>query len=155
MTRQTVMGPGDYLRDEYPAGATDIEPGHLVEVNDGSVDPHGTADATALPAFAIEDRDVGKTPADTYVAADNENVPVAYPQRGGKVNLAWLAAGETVTEGDYLVSAGDGTLQAYASQDIVGDGTDTVDQNKVVAVADETLDNSGGASAVRLEVKSA
>ena len=143
--RQVIIGPGDYQRDEYEIGATDIEPGHLVEVTSaGQVVPHSTANGPAAGAFAIEDRDVGKTVEDTYVAADDENVHVGYPQNGTLIPNAWLADGESVDPGDLLVSNGDGTLQAYVAAD--------AESGMVVAVAEESVAASG--SDERVEVRS-
>lgn len=141
---EVVMGPGEYQRDEYPASAA-VEPGELVEQSGGEVAPHATADGAAESAFALEDRDMGRTIDDTYAAG--ENVHVGYPANGTLIPNAWLAAAENVTAGTRLVSAGNGALAAY----------DDVNspEAQVVAVAEEAVDNSGGGSAVRIEVRSA
>ncbi|MDL5361358.1 hypothetical protein [Halalkalicoccus sp. NIPERK01] len=151
MGSNVIAGPGEYQTHEREAAA-DVEMGHLVEyAADGRVQPHSTAGGPGFTAFAIPFRSLGQTVDHTATYdADNdegERVKYAFPSPGTKVPGARLAAGESVTDGDPLVSAGDGTLQAAA-----GDGTEDA---AIVAYANESTDNSGGAEAVRHEVISA
>lgn len=165
MATQLIAGPGDYQQDEAEAAA-DVEPGELLELTaTDRVQPHSevpdlNGNGSALPRFAIEDRNVGKTIDDTYTynATDDEgeNVHFARPLPGTRVQ-AWLAAGETVSRGDPLESAGNGALQLHTGLATTGDGTgaasETVADNLVVAEAAEDLDNSTGTDPVRIWVE--
>ena len=93
---------------EYVANAA-ITPGHLIEVmSTGKVRVHANAGKDALPMFALEDELQGNG-IDTAYAANNQ-VQCWFPYRGDQV-YAILADGENVIIGDFLVSAGDGTLK--------------------------------------------
>lgn len=146
---EVVFGDGEVQTDEREAAAA-VEPGELVEfAADGRVQPHST-DAGEAPAtrFAKAAREVGKTIEDTYTydgdLDEGENVHYGYPAPGTPVPGAWLAAGENVTPGTPLVSAGDGTLRAYDSANDPAAA--------IVAYSNEATDNGGGAEAVRHEV---
>lgn len=94
--------------EEYKADSA-ITPGHLVELlATGKVAPHGPADVNAFPMFAVEDELQGKGIDNAYAAGDQ--VQCWIPGRGDVVN-AILKDGENVGVGDFLTSAGDGTLK--------------------------------------------
>lgn len=126
------------------ASAT-VTPGELIEVsgvsgNDLTYQPHSTAGGSAAGHFAVEYSHTGKGVDDDYASGDHMELHKALT---GDQVYAWLAAGENVGTGDFLVSAGNGALQA-------GDGTqDAVHVCKPV----ESVDNSGGASPVRIKVE--
>jgi homospermidine synthase len=123
--------------EELVAHAT-ITPGHLVELlSTGKIRAHGTASGNALPMFALEDELQGKSISDNYGA--NDKVQVWIPYRGDIVN-AILKDGQNVVVGDFLESAGDGTLQKH-----VADSTGDYLVNQIVGVAVEALDMSGSA----------
>lgn len=161
MSSQIIAGPGDYQQEEAEAAA-DVEPGELLELTGTDrVQPHSevpdlNGNGSAAPRFAIESREVGKTIDDTYTYDstddEGENVKYARPLAGTYVQ-AWLAAGETVTRGDPLESAGNGALQLHSGLNPAGDGTDTMADNLVVAEATNDVDNSGGADPVRIWVE--
>lgn len=121
--------------EELKANAT-ITPGHLVELlSTGKIRAHGTASGNVLPMFALEDELQGKSINDNY--AENDKVQVWVPYRGDIVN-AILKDGQNVVVGDFLESAGDGTLQKH-----VADSTGAYLVNQIVGVAVEALDMSG------------
>lgn len=98
--------------EEFVA-ADEITPGMLLELNsDGEVAPHSVAGGSAYPMFALEDELQGKTIDDDYAADDQ--VQVWLPGRGDIVNA--LVSGVNVAVGDFLMSAGDGSLEKFASQ---------------------------------------
>lgn len=161
---EIIVGPGDYQQDEREVAAA-TDPGELVEFVNDRMQPHSSApdlsgNGSALPRFAVEARDLGKGIDDTYTydstADEGENARYARPFPGSKVQ-AWLAAGESVSDGDPLESAGNGALQLHTGLATTGDGTgsasETVADNLVVAEADETIDNSGGSDPVRIWVE--
>lgn len=132
---------------EYEAHAA-ITPGMLIEVrSDGKVQKHGTEGGVALPMFALEDELQGKTIDDDYSAESPVQCWVSV--RGEEV-YALLSHGESVDEGDFLVSKGDGTLK---EADSVGGN----DAGTIVAMALEDLDLSSSdlytASGRRLKVR--
>jgi len=98
--------------EELEANAA-ITPGHLVErMSTGKVRVHANAGQNAVPMFALEDELQGNGIDDDYAAADQ--VQCWIPNRGDIVN-AILKNGETIVIGDFLESAGDGTLQKHAA----------------------------------------
>lgn len=113
---QTILAAGDYQQDEYTADGAALTPGHLVEETANGVAPHGTAAGAADPYFVREHTETGMGVDDDIPAGSNAKVLM--PTRGSRVR-ARIAAGENVTEGDDLVSNGDGTLRVAA-----GDGTE-------------------------------
>lgn len=121
-----------------------INAGHLAERVAGGLDPQST-DAEVLESVlvATDARGRGYEAGDEYAA--DETTPYAICSEGDLVTLH-LAAGESVTGGEGtdptpLVPAGNGEVRAAN----LG-GTDT--EAMIIAVADETIDNSGGGSAV-------
>ena len=138
--------------EEWIANAA-ITPGHLVEVINSSGSPkvrvHATPGGNAIPMFALEDEMQGNG-IDTAYAADAP-VQVWIAGRGDEVN-ALLANGQTVVVGDFLESAGDGTLQKHAT-DSAGVGTLSL---QIVAIALENVDmsdSSGADPSGRIKVK--
>ncbi len=98
--------------NEYEAGDI-IIPGQLVQVvSDGTVQPHGTAGGVAEKAFALEDELQGKGIDDAYAIGDR--VQVMYARPGDEVH-AFLKEGGSITVGEFLESAGDGSLQKYGT----------------------------------------
>lgn len=109
-TNKTILLKGDPLRKEREANAG-ITPGDLIEVmSTGKVREHATAGGNAQRAFAIEDDLQGKEIGDAYVATDRVQYLVC--RRGDEI-MARLKASQNVVIGDFLESAGDGTLQKH------------------------------------------
>lgn len=118
------------INEEYFAHEA-LTPGHLLELrSDGKVQKHSNEDKNAVPLFAQEDELQGKTISDEY--AQHDPVQVWVPTRGDQV-YALLKANEEVDIGDYLVSAGDGTLKKYNPS--VHSDTDEVHPLKIVGQA--------------------
>jgi len=135
----------EIVEDEADAAAA-ITPGHLVEYDaNGDVQPHATAADPngARPLFADLPFDPGKDKSDDYAAG--ERVVLGYVRPGVETD-ALLAAGETVDPTTPLVSAGDGTLRALDTA-----GGD--DPDAVLAYPTESVDNGGGAEAVRCGIE--
>jgi len=136
--------------EEYKADAA-IMPGHLIELlATNKVAPHGPADVNALPMFAVEDELQGRGIDDVYAKGDQ--VQCWIPGRGDIVN-AILKDGENVGIGDFLTSAGDGTLKQtdFASSAaepglaVIGIAVKAVDMS-----GSSSLDPVGGRVAVRI-----
>jgi len=126
--------------DEFIAAGV-ITPGHLLEIDSaGKVVVHNSAGGNVTPLIALEDELQGRT-IDTNFAA-LEPVQVWTAQRG-EVAYMLLANGESVAIGDYLESAGDGTLQAHTADDASSDEAFTIYGNQLVGIALEAVDMSG------------
>jgi len=98
--------------EEYYAGET-IHPGNLMEVrSDKKAYNHGIEGGSVLPLFALACELAGETIDDEYSA--NDLVFSAYPYRGDII-LARLTGAE-VDAGDFLMSAGDGTLEKFEAE---------------------------------------
>lgn len=122
-----------------------ITPGHLVEVmSTGKARVHATAGGNALPMFALEDEMQGNG-IDTDYAADAP-VQVWIPYRGDMV-YALLKDGQNVAVGDFLESAGDGTLQKHVADLADSDDAITVLSNQIIGVAVEAVDMSDSTGA--------
>lgn len=132
--------------------AVALTPGELVEA-DGSASttfqPHSTADGAASAHFVRARMGLGETINDDVPAGEYCRTGLCAP--GVKV-YPFLAAGETVSPGTFLVSNGDGSLKAYSAQTVDEGGTAVYDihDRQVVAVATEALDLAGVADRARI-----
>ncbi len=125
--------------EEYVASAT-ITPGMLLELgSDGKVKPHSQAGKTCEKMFALEDELQGKGIDDDYKIGDK--VQCWIPGRGDVV-YAIQDTSEIVTIGEFLESAGDGTLQAVIPESDSGatypDSVVGVAIEAVTTTSDET-----------------
>ena len=186
----TIDLNGSALNKELDAAGA-ITPGHLIERDgSGTVVVHSTAAARAAAMFARENDLLG---ADITVAyASGDRVQMLMFPKGGEVNALVAASATAIVVGDFLESAGDGTLRLMVpvvdlggtlggtDDDTLNDITfnatwssaqaDEIDANlkevqtKInallpdaiqfpVAIALESVDNSGGGSAVRIRVE--
>lgn len=120
-----------------------VRPGAIVEVS-GTSDNHLnlTEGKGQVLRIAKEYSHTGQDINDTY--ADGEHMEFRKPLQGESYYML-LSAGESVTPGDTLAGAS-GEVRAYDSA-----GGDTADM--IVGEALETVDNSGGSSAVFLQVE--
>ncbi len=126
--------------EEYVANAA-ITPGHLLQLlSTDKVQKHANAGQNALVMFALEDELQGKGIDEDYSA--DAPVQCWIPQRGDQV-YALLKDGENISIGDFLESAGDGTLQKHvADVDSTADIT-TIYPLQIVGQAVEAIDLSG------------
>lgn len=137
-----VRGGWDFIARQESSTSGVVYAGDLVEESGGNIQAHSTDGGNVdTPTFAKDMRGRGVEAGDEYPAGEF----ISYLKcNGAAILMARLADGETVTEGETrLVSAGDGTLRAFNSDD----------EGAVVAVADEDLNNtSGSPSLVAIEV---
>jgi len=126
------------------AASTAIVPGMLVEENAGKVREHSTAGGNAQKLFALENLPVGGTIDTAYAAGASVRYGAAHS--GQLVNALVAASATAIADGVALMSAGDGTLELYVAQaaDVI------VQSNRIVAYAVEAVNNSGGATSVRI-----
>lgn len=133
-----VFGEGSYA--EVTNGTSNVNPGDLLAITStGVFSPHSTANNKTSPIFALEPRRGGGGVTDATgaltVYGSGEQIKVIYASSSNKVYATVAAAAPAITAGDQLVSAGDGTLAKLA-------GTTT--QASVIAIAEESVDNSAG-----------
>jgi len=130
--------------EEYVANAA-ITPGHLIQImSTDKVRVHASAGQNALPMFALEDELQGKGIDEAYAATDR--VQCWVPNRGDVVN-AVLKNGETIVIGDFLESAGDGTLQKHIADVDSSNDITWVYPLQIVGQAIVALDLSGSSGA--------
>lgn len=137
---------------EAPA-AIEVTPGELLEeTSAGEVQPHSTAGGNCVPLIAKVEGYIGKNIDETYAAGDQVRYEAGHT---GEEYHMFLAAGENVSQGDLLESAGNGAFQAHTPQSVDegGTATYTIYQNAARFKAAESVDNSGGAEAVRIKVE--
>lgn len=154
-TVRLKVSTGGHYGEGRAAGA--ITPGHLLQRNgDNEFVVHAVAKGIAEKIFATEDVNVlqGKTIDDAF--ADNDLISYVTAIPGDEI-YAWLKDGESVDEGDPLVSAGDGTLQKGAANTVAASGnaeTLTIPANTIIGYANEALNLVGGAAAAgRLRIR--
>lgn len=148
-TPKTILLRGDGVlaqREAIAATGSTIIPGDLVERSAADeVQEHSTSDGTAAKLFAVErvwqESDAGTAQIDDAYAADDTVIFMALPS-GAQV-YARLAASSTIAAGDYLSSAGDGTLQALGG---------TPANKAVVAQALEAVTTTTAILRIRVEV---
>lgn len=127
--------------EEYVATAVAIMPGALLELTSaGLVQAHATAGGNCLPMFALEDELQGNGIDTTYAAS--ARVQVWVPVRG-EIVYARLADGQNVAVGDFLESAGAGSLQKYTADP--GESNPNLG-SQIVGVAVEALNLTGSAN---------
>jgi len=157
-SNKTIVLKGHGVRNEAVANAA-ITPGHLVELmSTGKLRVHASAGQNCEKAFAVEDDLQGNTIDDAYDAADIAQYNIMKP--GDEVN-ALLANGQDVSIGDFLESAGDGTLQAHTadSESLGADSSGAIASfytNQIVGVALEAVDmsdSSGADPSARIKVR--
>lgn len=147
MAIKTVLVKGDGVGKEGVAGGA-ITPGHLVIRNSSNaIVVHGTAAANAAPSFARENEVVGMNIDAAY--ATNDQVLYTHCWPGAEVYALVAASAAAIVIGDYLESAGDGTLRVLTTDA----ATDDTQRASVVARAVEAVDNSGGGSPARILVE--
>jgi hypothetical protein len=147
MSLKTIVYKGSSCHDEALAGGT-ITPGHLLQrTATGTVVVHATAAGNAEKMFAIENELAGKDIDTNYASGDTTFFEIAH--RAARANALVAAAAPAITAGDYLESAGNGTLR----KQVVAAATTQAQRESVVAVALESVDNSAGGSPVRIKVE--
>jgi len=96
------------IQEEYTAAAA-ITPGNLIELNSaGTVQKHAGLGKTALVMFAVEDELQGKGITDAYAAGDRVQCWIA---TRGDIVYATVKASENIVVGDFVESAGNGTVR--------------------------------------------
>lgn len=138
MASKVIALRGTPMVDEQFDASAAITPGHLIELFDvsgvGEWRKHGTAAANTAKAFALERDELGKEITVAY--ATNDKVKAGFFAPGMMVN-ALIASGQNLNVGDFLESAGNGTLRALTTDSA------TDDTQRVSVVAQSMVDTGG------------
>jgi hypothetical protein len=141
--------PVQYER-QVAAGQT-ITPGMIVQMTGGAgvktVGVHATAAGNLLKCVAVENAPAGKDPATNYAAGDL--CLFEFVSAGDEVHLKLAAGTTTLVEGDFLESAGDGTVR----KSVTNAATANTQRASVIAVANEAVDNTAGSFAQGTHIK--
>lgn len=135
MAIKTISVVGEPVQQELLCDAA-ITPGHLCERTATGAKVHATAGGRCAPLFALEDDLQGSEITDAYTAANQGQFGHFRP--GDRV-YALIANGENIAIGEFLESAGDGTLREVDADASIG----LVVTGSVVAYAEEACDMSG------------
>lgn len=118
-TGRVIVAQGDLSPNrhkEYAAAAA-LKPGHLIKLDSSSrVLKHATQGGAARRLFAKENGIVGDITTTAYVGYDTaptapDIVPCHDAQPGDLINWRVAAGAASITLGDFLTSAGDGTAK--------------------------------------------
>ena len=115
MAKLTVVLLGNELvtQNEDNKAAEAITPGHLIDYDsNGDWVKHASAGGMSVGRFALEREELGTDMNTDYDIADT--VKAGLCPRGVRVN-AIIASGQNISKGDFLESAGNGTLRVYAA----------------------------------------
>ncbi len=142
MSKQVISlnagAAGQPILNERLANAAGIIPGHLVIEALGKVGVNSAADALAPKLFAQTNL---ATAGDIDTAyANDETVSYGAYHAGQTVNAIVAAGAAAIADGAPIASAGDGTVKV---------GTAAT----AIAHATEAVDNSAGASSVRIQIR--
>jgi hypothetical protein len=133
-----------------------ITPGHLIELmTTGEIRKHTGSGGNVLPMFAVENELAGGGIDDAY--AHEDPVSVWVPGRGSIVN-ALLADGQTIVIGDWLESAGNGTLTKSTADTWASANAGTIYGNNIVGQSIEAVNLSDSSdthpvSGLRIKVR--
>jgi hypothetical protein len=119
MARNVILLRGDAHEESGLAVTYAITPGMLVEPVSTGFQPHATAGGTAAALYARQQSENDGASIDTDIAAADE-VTVLFCEKGSKVNAV---TNDTIVRGEFVQSAGDGTVALFDSGVIIGQAT--------------------------------
>jgi len=138
MAKNTVKVKSYLSIEEEKIAAAALSPGHLIErTSADKVQKHSTAGGPALPMFALEDDFQGRGVGDAYDTTTYSNCICWIPTRGDQVYARISSTSEDLVIGDFVESAGDGTLRKYdiASSGGVIEGASVIVGRAVEAIS--------------------
>ena len=137
---------------EGQAGNGNIKPGMLLAHAGGSLVPHSVAGGNTAKMVADTPDYIGGGIDYTYAEGDRVKYQTGFP---GCEFYMFLDAGESVSEGDLLESAGNGSLQAHTPPEVDAgeEEVSSINVNSIVGQAAETVDNTDGEEPVRIKVE--
>lgn len=151
---KTVILRGDPdIKQGTVKAATTITPGMLVDAlgDAGGVVPHPTAAGNAAKTFAIEQDYVGSDLDTDYTGGSI--IQYCTADSGDEINTLVAANAAAIAKGDFVMSAGDGTVKKYVAQADTGATALTITPLMIVGRALEAVDNSAGATKARIAIE--
>jgi len=143
-----VAGPaGDPILSEDIAAAAGILPGHLVEEGAADVAVHAGAGLNAQRLFAQKNLATSGDINTAYLSG--ELVSYGAYHSGQEVRALLAASAAAIVRGDALESDGDGTLRVLTTDS----ATDDTQRDSIVGYALEAVDNSGGGTVVKIDIR--
>lgn len=136
-SKRVIMLLGDPITTEFDSAAEAITPGHLLAYDSGGdLIKHATAGGNAARMFALHREEMGKDIDTAY--AEDDVVKVGHFHQGQRVN-ALIASGVNVIKGDFLESAGNGTLRKLAAGVPLAMSTETVNATALTRLGAEII----------------
>ena len=114
--------------DEQLTGSAAITPGDLIEISSGQWRRHANAGLNAVAVFALMRDEMGDDFDVDYAA--NDAIKAGFFAPGMRVNT-FIASGQNLSAGDFLESAGDGTVRAL----VTDAATDDTQRASIVGIA--------------------
>lgn len=136
--KRTIIAAGEGDRYEFMADAA-VSPGDLIIQTTTGCIRHATAAAKPGALFAIENEIFGNGVEVDYAANDRVLAEACEP--GMMVNVTIAPAAAAIVAGNFLESAGNGTLRYV------------VTAATAIAVADEAVDNSAGGTKTHVRAR--
>jgi len=152
MSYNVVILRGDAEIKGGVAGAA-ITPGALIDAgNEAAIVVHAGAGLNAEKTFALPQDYIGQGV--TTDIATGDDMQYASFDAGSEVACLIAIGAAAIVAGDYLQSAGDGTLKKFVPQavDVGATVAVTVEPLMIVGRAYEAIDNSAGAAVARIRV---
>lgn len=130
--------------EEIAAAA--FHPGHILEYDsNGKFQKHSTAGGPVAPVIvAMEDTLQGNGVTNAYAANNNAYGWMCKP--GALVNIR-VKDGETIAIGDFVESAGDGTIQKHVTDTFSGAEAVTIRDQQIIGQARSACDMSDSSAA--------
>ena len=121
-SKKTIYLQGQPIYNEDGAAGEAITPGMLVK-GVSTITKHATADAVCPVQIALEMREMNQSIVDAYAIGDTVRVGAFKP---GARFLGIISSGVSVSEGDFLASAGDGTLKSGTAANAIATARETI-----------------------------
>lgn len=131
--RSVLLQGHPVINEDGQAGAT-IVPGYLVK-GVTTINPHSTAGGAASLTIALEREELGTGIDSTYAGTNTgtgspnyavgDQVKVAALAPGHRF-VGYIASGQSITEDNFLESAGDGTFRVHSSGVILARALETI-----------------------------
>jgi len=148
MAIKSITVKGDPVQVELLCDAA-ITPGHLVERTTTGAKVHATIGGNCQKMFALEDEMKGGEIGTAYTISNKGQFGIFKP--GDQVQ-ARITTSQTITVGDWLESAGDGTLREHTPPVDSSAYAGTSYTNAIVGVAVSAVTTTGAAGVCIVEI---
>lgn len=137
--RNTILIRGD-AREKNGTFSAVTRPGMLMQPNGtGGFEPHDEVAGRAAPIFAREQHELQGNDIDDNIAS-GDSATVLYPETGAVINAV---TADTIDEGEWVESAGDGTVQLLSSGYAIGQAVKASDLSGTVGRVEIAVATTG------------